>query len=123
MVSFVPKICSKVRILSNKFICLIFVRLRLVLKRMAFHLSLLGAFLIPYWIMLFAEGLPLFLLELAIGQRLRKGSIGVWKSVSPYLGGIGIASGVVSFNVALYYNTIIAWCLHYFARVRMSVEK
>ena len=32
--------------------------------------------------MLFAEGLPLFLLELAIGQRLRKGSIGVWKQVS-----------------------------------------
>ena len=76
-----------------------------------------GAFLIPYWIMLFAEGLPLFLLELAIGQRLRKGSIGVWKQVSPYLGGIGIASGVVSFNVALYYNTIIAWCLNYFVRV------
>ena len=41
-----------------------------------------GAFLIPYWIMLFAEGLPLFLLELAIGQRLRKGSIGVWKQVT-----------------------------------------
>jgi SNF family Na+-dependent transporter len=41
----------------------------------------LGAFLIPYWIMLFAEGLPLFLLELAIGQRLRKGSVGVWKQV------------------------------------------
>ena len=37
--------------------------------------------------------------------------------VSPYLGGIGIASGVVSFNVALYYNTIIAWCLNYFVRV------
>ncbi len=67
--------------------------------------------------MLFAEGLPLFLLELAIGQRLRKGSIGVWKQVSPYLAGIGIASGVVSFNVALYYNTIIAWCLNYFIRV------
>lgn len=76
-----------------------------------------GAFLIPYWVMLFAEGLPLFLLELAVGQRLRKGAIGVWKQVSPYLGGIGIASGVVSFNVALYYNTIIAWCLNYFIRV------
>lgn len=75
-----------------------------------------GAFLIPYWIMLFAEGLPIFLLELAIGQRLRKGSIGAWKQMSPYLGGIGIASGVVSFNVALYYNTIIAWCLNYFVR-------
>ena len=37
--------------------------------------------------------------------------------VSPYLCGIGVASGVVSFNVALYYNTIIAWCLNYFVRV------
>ena len=48
-----------------------------------------GAFLIPYWIMLFAEGLPLFLLEMAVGQRLRKGSLGAWNRVSPYLGGIG----------------------------------
>ncbi len=69
----------------------------------------LVAFLIPYWIMLFIEGLPIFFLELAIGQRLRKGSIGAWNRVSSSLGGIGIASGVVSFNVALYYNTIIAW--------------
>lgn len=30
--------------------------------------------------------------------------------------GIGISSAVVSFNVALYYNTIIAWCLFYFAQ-------
>ena len=28
----------------------------------------------------------------------------------------GLASAVVSFNVALYYNTIIAWCLYYFAQ-------
>jgi len=72
-----------------------------------------GAFLIPYCIALFFLGLPLFILELAIGQRLRKGSIGVWKQISPYLGGIGLASGAVAFNVALYYNTIIAWCLKY----------
>jgi len=38
--------------------------------------------------------------------------------VSPYMGGIGISSAVVSFNVALYYNTIIAWCLFYFVQVR-----
>ncbi|EFX84589.1 hypothetical protein DAPPUDRAFT_314911 [Daphnia pulex] len=72
-----------------------------------------GAFLIPYAIMLAVEGLPIVFLELAIGQRLRKGAIGVWAQISPYLGGIGIASTVVSFNVALYYNTIIAWCLYY----------
>ena len=33
--------------------------------------------------------------------------------VSPYLGGIGLASAAVSFSVALYYNTIMAWCLLY----------
>ncbi|XP_048253577.1 sodium- and chloride-dependent transporter XTRP3-like [Haliotis rufescens] len=72
-----------------------------------------GAFLVPYAIMLAIEGIPLFFLELAIGQRLRKGAVGAWSQVSPYLGGLGIASAVVSFNVALYYNTIMAWCLIY----------
>ena len=76
-----------------------------------------GAFLIPYFIMLLIEGLPVFLLELAIGQRLRKGSIGAWQRVSPYLGGLGIASAFVSLTVALYYNTVIGWCLYYFAQV------
>lgn len=46
-----------------------------------------GAFLIPYFVMLAIEGIPIFYLELAIGQRLRKGAIGVWSQVSPYLGG------------------------------------
>ena len=49
----------------------------------------IGAFLIPYLIALVFEGLPLLYLELAIGQRLRLGSIGVWNSISPYLGGVG----------------------------------
>ena len=74
----------------------------------------LGAFLIPYFIMLCVEGIPVFYLELAIGQRLRKGAIGAWNLISVYAGGIGLASAVVSFNVALYYNTIIAWCIFYF---------
>jgi solute carrier family 6 amino acid/orphan transporter-like 15/16/17/18/20 len=68
--------------------------------------------------MLLIEGMPIFFLELAIGQRLRKGAVGVWSQVSPYLAGVGIASAVVSYNVALYYNTIISWCLLYFVRVR-----
>jgi solute carrier family 6 amino acid/orphan transporter-like 15/16/17/18/20 len=64
--------------------------------------------------MLAVEGIPVFYLELAIGQRLRKGAIGAWNLISVYAGGIGVASAVVSFNVALYYNTIIAWCIFYF---------
>ncbi|CAL8297702.1 unnamed protein product [Lota lota] len=73
-----------------------------------------GAFLIPYLIALVFEGLPLLYLEMAIGQRLRMGSIGVWNSISPFLGGVGIGSMVVSFLVGLFYNTILAWVLWYF---------
>lgn len=41
-----------------------------------------GAFLVPYFVMLCLQGIPIFYLELAIGQRLRKGAIGVWHEVS-----------------------------------------
>ncbi|KAM9775946.1 sodium-dependent neutral amino acid transporter B(0)AT1-like [Syngnathus typhle] len=73
-----------------------------------------GAFLIPYLIALVFEGLPLLYLEMAIGQRLRKGSIGVWKNISPFLGGVGIGSMIVSFLVCNFYNTILAWVFWYF---------
>ncbi|XP_068188980.1 sodium-dependent neutral amino acid transporter B(0)AT1-like [Antennarius striatus] len=72
-----------------------------------------GAFLIPYLILLVLEGLPLLLLEFAIGQRLRKGSVGVWTAISPYLTGVGIASMLVSLMIGLYYNTLIAWIIWY----------
>jgi len=73
-----------------------------------------GAFLIPYSIMLLIEGIPLFYLEIAIGQRKRRGSVGVWNLIHPYLGGVGIASMIVCFLIAFYYNMIIAWALFYF---------
>uniref|UniRef100_A0A4W5PRI0 Transporter n=1 Tax=Hucho hucho TaxID=62062 RepID=A0A4W5PRI0_9TELE len=72
-----------------------------------------GAFMIPFLILLVLEGIPLLHLEFAIGQRLRKGSVGVWGSVNPYLTGIGIASMLVSFLVGMYYNTIMAWIMWY----------
>lgn len=45
--------------------------------------------MIPYFIMLIVEGMPLLYLELAVGQRMRQGSIGAWKIISPYLCGVG----------------------------------
>ncbi|KAJ8374189.1 hypothetical protein SKAU_G00047690 [Synaphobranchus kaupii] len=75
-----------------------------------------GAYLVPYLILLVLIGIPLFFLELAAGQRIRRGSIGVWNYISPRLGGIGFASCVVCFFVALYYNVIIAWSLFYFSQ-------
>ncbi|KAG8512348.1 Sodium-dependent neutral amino acid transporter B(0)AT3, partial [Galemys pyrenaicus] len=73
-----------------------------------------GAFLIPYCIALVFEGIPLFHLELAIGQRLRRGSIGVWTAISPYLGGVGLGCFTVSLLVSLYYNTVLTWVFWYF---------
>nr|XP_016848462.1 PREDICTED: sodium-dependent neutral amino acid transporter B(0)AT3 [Anolis carolinensis] len=73
-----------------------------------------GAFLIPYVIALVFEGLPLFHMELALGQRLRKGTTGVWKHISPHLSGLGYGSVVVSFLVSVYYNMIMAWVMWYF---------
>nr|CAD7438814.1 unnamed protein product [Timema bartmani] len=77
------------------------------------HCYVPGAFLIPFTVMLFLEGIPLFLVELGIGQRMRLGSLGVWNTIHPWLGGIGITSCVVTFFVALYYNVIITWCFFY----------
>ncbi|CAH0551934.1 unnamed protein product [Brassicogethes aeneus] len=72
-----------------------------------------GAFLIPFATMLILEGIPLFLIELGIGQKMRLGSLGVWNTIHPWLGGIGISSCLVTFFVALYYNVIITWCFYY----------
>lgn len=40
-----------------------------------------GAFLVPYFVMLAIQGIPIFYLELAVGQRLRKGAIAAWHEV------------------------------------------
>ncbi|CAL8265150.1 unnamed protein product [Gadus morhua 'NCC'] len=72
-----------------------------------------GAFMVLYVILLVVIGVPLFFMELAAGQCIRQGSIGVWKHISPKLAGIGYSSCLVCFYVALYYNVIIAWSLFY----------
>uniref|UniRef100_A0A8B9J967 Transporter n=1 Tax=Astyanax mexicanus TaxID=7994 RepID=A0A8B9J967_ASTMX len=73
-----------------------------------------GAYLVPYFILLILIGIPLFFLELAVGQKIRRGSIGVWNYVCPQLGGVGVSSLMVCGFVGLYYNVIIGWSIFYF---------
>lgn len=73
-----------------------------------------GAFLIPYVIMAVFEGLPLFYLEMLLGQSIRQGSIGVWVRIDRCLTGIGYAATVCSYILGIYYNVLIMWCLWYF---------
>ncbi|XP_012561513.2 sodium-dependent neutral amino acid transporter B(0)AT3 isoform X1 [Hydra vulgaris] len=72
-----------------------------------------GAFLIPYFIMMVIEGIPLFYLEFAVGQRFRRSAVGCWKKIHPALTGIGISCIVVSCLLCIYYVAILAWCFYY----------
>ncbi|KTG34238.1 hypothetical protein cypCar_00009644 [Cyprinus carpio] len=56
-----------------------------------------GAFILLYVLLMGLVGVPLFFLELAAGQSIRQGSIGVWRHISPKLVGIGYSSCVVMY--------------------------
>ena len=78
------------------------------------HFSTLpGAFLIPYFIMMVIEGLPLFYIEFAIGQRFQRSAIGCFKKIHPALTGIGISCIVISVLLCIYYVAVISWCFYY----------
>ncbi|XP_023018908.2 sodium-dependent serotonin transporter [Leptinotarsa decemlineata] len=72
-----------------------------------------GAFLIPYTIMLIFGGLPLFYMELALGQFHRSGCLTIWKRICPALKGVGYAICLIDIYMGMYYNTIIGWALYY----------
>ncbi|XP_065313914.1 sodium-dependent proline transporter-like isoform X2 [Gordionus sp. m RMFG-2023] len=74
-----------------------------------------SAFLIPYCLVLFAAGLPLFLMELALGQYSSLGPFKLFQKFSPAFSGIGMAMIIVSLLVSIYYNMILAWTLFYLA--------
>uniref|UniRef100_A0A8C8A1V8 Transporter n=1 Tax=Oryzias sinensis TaxID=183150 RepID=A0A8C8A1V8_9TELE len=71
-----------------------------------------GAFLIPYILFLVIAGMPLFYMELALGQYNREGAATVWK-ICPVFKGVGYAVIVIALYVGFYYNVIIAWSLYY----------
>uniref|UniRef100_A0A7N8WSV6 Transporter n=1 Tax=Mastacembelus armatus TaxID=205130 RepID=A0A7N8WSV6_9TELE len=71
-----------------------------------------GAFLIPYILFLFIAGMPLFYMELALGQYNREGAATVWK-ICPVFKGVGYTVILIALYVGFYYNVIIAWSLHY----------
>ncbi|XP_009985813.1 PREDICTED: sodium- and chloride-dependent glycine transporter 2-like, partial [Tauraco erythrolophus] len=71
-----------------------------------------GAFLIPYLMMLALAGIPIFFLEVSLGQFASQGPVSVWKAI-PALQGCGIAMLIISVLIAIYYNIILCYTLFY----------
>ena len=72
-----------------------------------------GSFLVPYIIMLLFAGMPLFFMELALGQYSGLGPTKVFGRMVPIFKGLGFSMVSVTFFVSTYYNMIMAWTLFY----------
>ena len=70
-------------------------------------------FLIAYVTVLLISGLPLFFLDLALGQYAGKGPIKLFGRIAPAFKGLGYGMLMISFLVVIYYNMIIAWTIYY----------
>lgn len=73
-----------------------------------------GAFLLPYLIALIVAGIPLLILEFALGQKLQKGAVDAFASIKRRFSGIGWLALFVGFIVISYYAVVMGWSLIYF---------
>ncbi|XP_039953950.1 sodium-dependent nutrient amino acid transporter 1 isoform X2 [Bactrocera tryoni] len=71
-----------------------------------------GAFLIPYLIVLFLIGKPIYYLEMAIGQFSSSGSVKVF-NLCPAMKGIGLGQAFMVYLLATYYESICALIAYY----------
>ncbi|XP_026470122.1 sodium-dependent nutrient amino acid transporter 1-like [Ctenocephalides felis] len=71
-----------------------------------------GAFLIPYIIVLFVIGKPVYYLEMTLGQFTSKSSVKIW-ALCPILKGIGIGQIISTCCVVSYYCCLMALTLFY----------
>jgi len=73
-----------------------------------------GAFLIPYLIALIIVGIPLMILELGIGHRMRGSSPMSFAKISRHWEWAGWWAVICAmYGIMLYYSVIISWCLQY----------
>ncbi|XP_061073713.1 sodium- and chloride-dependent GABA transporter 2-like [Conger conger] len=72
-----------------------------------------GAFLVPYLVFVVTCGIPLFLLETAMGQYTQEGAITCWRKLCPLAEGVGYAGQLIMIYNVICYMIILAWALFY----------
>ena len=58
-------------------------------------------------------GLPLFYMELALGQFHQTGLFTLWEKICPILKGLAFTTLIINLFMAMFYNTVIAWSVYY----------
>ncbi|XP_031829550.1 sodium-dependent nutrient amino acid transporter 1 [Nomia melanderi] len=71
-----------------------------------------GAFLVPYLVVLFIIGKPVYYLEMILGQFSSRSCVEIW-SLSPAFKGIGFGIAVSVFSVVTYYCSLMALTMYY----------
>src|SRR3972149_200582 len=73
-----------------------------------------GAFLIPYVIAIAACGLPLMILEFALGRHYRSSVVPVFAAMGRRLVGLGFLLVFIQTMILAYYLVVTGWVLAYF---------
>ncbi|MBN3039387.1 MAG: sodium-dependent transporter [Candidatus Omnitrophica bacterium] len=74
-----------------------------------------GAFLVPYFIALVVVGVPLMILEIGLGHKMRGSAPASYAAVSKNWEWTGWWQIIfVMFGIVLYYSVVISWCLNFF---------
>merc|ERR1719154_346818 len=72
-----------------------------------------GAFLIPYFFSMLVCGVPLFFLEVSVGQYLGVGGMSVVGQLAPIFKGVGYSAIMMVFLENVYYIIVVTWTLFY----------
>ncbi|MDI6451195.1 sodium-dependent transporter [Anaerobaca lacustris] len=73
-----------------------------------------GAFLIPYFVALFTAGIPILMLEFALGHHKEASAPKAFRHIDAKWEWLGWwAVLFVMFGIQLYYTVIIGWCVNY----------
>ncbi|MHC4130932.1 MAG: sodium-dependent transporter [Planctomycetota bacterium] len=73
-----------------------------------------GAFLIPYLVALIVVGIPLMILEIGLGHKMRGSAPASYATISKKWEWVGWWQLIfVMFGIVLYYSVIISWCLNF----------
>ncbi|XP_064418063.1 sodium- and chloride-dependent creatine transporter 1-like [Latimeria chalumnae] len=73
-----------------------------------------GAFLIPYTLVALSAGVPLYFMEIALGQFLKAGGINIW-NIAPLFKGVGYSSLFMAFLSNMCMTMVFVWAFYYLA--------